>query len=104
MDVKSAGVWAVLVSAVLVVFVLVFVLDSEAVEEEPSGISKYEVIARGNLPLPLLLWPTMIQIFRSFVPFSMSLNAFRQPSILSCFFLDVETKALSDNVLYGALG
>jgi hypothetical protein len=40
-DVKSAGVWAVLVSAVLVVFVLVFVLDSEAVEEEePSGISK----------------------------------------------------------------
>jgi hypothetical protein len=67
-DVKSAGVWAVLVSAVLVVFVLVFVLDSEAVEEEePSGISKYEVIARGSLPFPslllLLLWPTMIRSF-----------------------------------------
>jgi hypothetical protein len=40
-DAKSAGVWAVLVSAVLVVFVLVLVFEVEVeLEEKSSGISK----------------------------------------------------------------
>jgi hypothetical protein len=60
-DVKSAGVWAVLVSAELVVVVVVV-----EVEEELNGISKYEVITGGSFPFPLLLllWPTMVQVFR----------------------------------------
>lgn len=95
-DAKSAGVWAVLglalVSAVVVVFVFV---EVEVVEEDPSGISKYEVIARGSLPLPLLLllWPTMIQVLSyRIVSFPVNLNVFINRVRVIYPALDVETK------------
>jgi hypothetical protein len=87
-----------LVSAV---FVLVFVFEVEVeLEEKSSGISKYDIIAGGNLPLPLLLWPTMIQFF---VPSNLASNRLCHPSDISCFAYRDEVR-LSDNVLYGALG